>query len=211
MGLPSQQVITPQGVRMTAGHAQRCMRSHATSKQQVANEKLEEMQFQNGVFGGCWRDPTLDGPLPEDPAMDGLEWLADPPQEQSLIRRKASHILFGLDRLVTESRVRVTDLFAGFDKDASGFLEPDEFHVGRVKMKVVAHDEINEGEILQVLKVIDANFDGYVSMPELVKVLDMVKNVKQTEAARKKRNVTKKKMLHKEQRTLHEPLQVGSL
>merc|ERR1712146_204612 len=133
-----------------------------------------------------------------------------PPQTLSLIRKKAARILFGSDRLITESRVRVADLFASLDQDASGFLEPDEFYRGLLKLNVVAHDEINEGEILQVLKVIDANFDGYVSLPELVKVLDTVKNLKQTEAARKKRMIAKKKMLEKEQQTLHEPLQVGS-
>jgi hypothetical protein len=208
----SQPVITPKGVRMTSGHAKRCSRSHATLKQQVVNEKVEELQFQNGVFGGRWRDPTLDGPLPEDPATDGLEWLTDPPHKLNLIRKKAARILFGLDRIITEYRVRVTDLFAGFDQDASGFLEPDEFYRGLIKLKVVAHDEITEGEILQVLKVIDANFDGYVSLPELVKVLDTVKNVKQTEAARKRRAVIKQKMLEKEQQDMHEKqnMRVGS-
>lgn len=207
----SQQVIIPKGVRMTFGHAQRCKRSHATLKQQVANEQVEEIRFQNGMFAGCWRDPTLDGFLPEDPATDALEWLNDPPQTLSLIRKKAARILFGLDRLITENRVRVADLFACFDQDSSGFLEPDEFFRGLLKLNVVAHDEITEGEILQVLKVIDANFDGYVSLPELVKVLDTVKNLKQLEAARKKRMIAKKKMLEKEQQPLHEPLQVASL
>lgn len=202
-------VITPKGVRMTAGHAKRCKRSQATLKAQAANEKFEDMQFQNGVFGGCWRDPTLDGPWPDEDEPDALEWLTDPPHKLSLIRRKAARILFGLERLMTSTRNRVTDIFKSFDEDASGFLEPDEFYAGLIKLKVIAHDEMTEGEVLQVLKVIDSNFDGFVAMQELVKVLDTVKNVKQTEAARKRRTTTKKKMLEKDQQTLHDPLQVG--
>lgn len=200
----AQDVIIPKGVRMTVGHARRCMRHHAQLKHQVENEKFEEIQFQNGVFNGRWRDPTIDGPLDDDPPPDKLEWLADAPENQSLIRRKATRILFGLDHLVAKSRVRVTDLFRGFDNDGSGTLEPHEFHNGLMKLGVVAHDEITEGEILQILKVIDGNFDGHVSLPELTKVLDTVKNVKQIQAARKRRTLARRKLIEQEEEAIND-------
>lgn len=71
------QVISD-SVRSTNTHNRRAKLVHQMFDRDREDRFLEQVQFENGAFEGCWRDPTLDrgGELPEESPEEDYSWLA---------------------------------------------------------------------------------------------------------------------------------------
>lgn len=111
---------------------------------------LEQVRFENGVYGGSWRDPLLadhaSSGSRQQRSADSLEetkaeqhdWLSQSQEEMTELQREACQLLTDLERVTRALRGRLNDLFPG--GVTPGVVEPEDFFKALIKHGVLTKD-----------------------------------------------------------------------
>jgi hypothetical protein len=127
---------------------------------------LEQVRFENGLFDGRFRDPTLDHKgMPEEPPEEQHHWLAAEAEDMDETQQVSARILFGLQDCLRARRAKLTSLFWAENSGHPGVLEPEEFLKGLVRLGIVEEGELSLDDIVEAMTTIDPNFDGRVNLP----------------------------------------------
>lgn len=164
-------------VRSNSAHTRRAQRLfHCLDKRQD-EAILEQARFENALVEGRWRDPLLDSkgePL-EMPAPETFEWLDHSYENMQPAHQAAAAVLSSLDEIVTTTRWRIADLFAGENKGHPGVLEPDEFFRGLTRLGVVS-DGFTLDDLMRFMSTIDPCFDGLVRLPVVSRAVGVARS-----------------------------------
>lgn len=156
-------------------------------QQGLANEfmedQLEDQRSWDGQHGFGWKARKW---------RDHLEWLEEngrnedtsswldhqPPTTWTHEQQQVYKILSALHEFLKERRIRVRELFKKLDTDMTGALEPQELLDGLRKMRIAGCDRLPLKDFIEVLKAVDTNFDGSVSLPELDRAMSRIARVR---------------------------------
>lgn len=155
-------------VRTTRAHALRAQ--HCSQNQDKNREEkfLEQVKFENGLFDGRWRDPTLDHKgVPEEPPVEQHDWIGQEHKDMHEMQQLASRILFGLQNCLRARRAKLSSLFKPENSGHPGVLEPQEFLRGLERLGILQEGELPLHDIMEAMTTIDPNFDGRVNLPLL--------------------------------------------
>eukprot|EP00746_Dinoflagellata_sp_MGD_P004164 gnl/MRDRNA2_/MRDRNA2_108046_c0_seq1.p1 gnl/MRDRNA2_/MRDRNA2_108046_c0~~gnl/MRDRNA2_/MRDRNA2_108046_c0_seq1.p1 ORF type:complete len:390 (+),score=60.15 gnl/MRDRNA2_/MRDRNA2_108046_c0_seq1:125-1294(+) len=133
-------------------------------------EQLEEQRSWDGRHGFGWKDQKWRdhlGWLSTHGRQDESSWMDQPSNTWTAQQQKVYKVLSAVHEHLKERRIRVRELFKALDSDMTGALEPEELLAGLRKMRIAGCDRLPMSDFIEVLKAVDTNFDGSLSLPEL--------------------------------------------
>lgn len=163
--------VIPAMVMSSAAHDKRAMLTFQTLDKQTEEIKLEQVRFENGVFEGRWRDPSLDqwvaaaALVPATPAC--CEFLSKVDSAAPRIQQVASKLLHGVEAALSANKGTLRHLFRSVNRGTPGVLEPEEFLAGVIKLGILEEGELRVEDIIETFAIVDPNFDGRVNFTAL--------------------------------------------
>ncbi|CAE8631333.1 unnamed protein product, partial [Polarella glacialis] len=131
---------------------------------------LEQVRYETGVWEGRWRDPMLDKnglALLEDGSAGNQKSTAHSLENVEEVEGIATRIVLALDQALYEHRGKLGHLFKAVNRGVPGVLEPPEFLEGLLRLRIVDQGELTEENIIEVMSLIDPDFDGRVILDTL--------------------------------------------
>lgn len=132
--------VISESVRSSRAHDRRAQLALHCLGRKREDTVLEQVRFENGVYGGSWRDPLLDRSADnlEETKPEQHDWLDQSQEAMNELQREACQLLADLERAVRGSRGRLNDLFLG--GVTPGVIEPEDFLKALVKHGVLTKD-----------------------------------------------------------------------
>lgn len=170
----------PKQVRSTRFHDRRAEAYQQGLANEFMEEQLEEQRSWDGRHGFGWKDRCRDhlGWLETNGLQDDSSWLDEPRSTWTEMHHLTYRILSALHEYLKDRRIRCRELFKALDTDMTGALEPEEFLEGMRKMRIAGCDRLPLVDFIEVLKAVDTNFDGSVSLLELDRVMSRIARVR---------------------------------
>jgi len=190
---------TSASVPPTRGHSARADRMFHSIDRRREEGHIEQVAFENGVFEGRWRHPTLDGE-PQQAALADLSWMNGSVDDMDEPHRLAHFMLLGLDEAMRAQRGKIRHLFAWEDQ-GPGILEPGAFLAGLLRLGIFDEGEVTEASLTKAMYLVDSAFDGRVNLVSLKRAVSIatalrIQRDKEAQEADQKDQEQKANMYH---------------